>query len=142
MRFARADLPGIVLAGLAPVGMFLLFLDMFGLWEHRGTPLLSILALALAGSGGLLAAFTRFVHHWRVVGGLITLLVLDALAVLAVQRAGLDTTVLANVLKLAGGVLFLAANGAIVWEVVDFGLLPILDRRAARRAAALDDTVA
>lgn len=135
MRFKRADLPSIAIAALAPAVLFTLVVAALQLWRHEGTPLLSIIASTVAIGGGLLATLTQYVHHWRRVGIIAVLFVLDVAAVMVLQRTGNDWTLFALALKAGGAVLFLAAKGAIGWDVVDFGLLPILDRRAAARAA-------
>jgi hypothetical protein len=136
MRFRRADLPGILVAALAPAGLYVLVIAALGLWQHEGTPLLSVIATVVAVVLGVLATFTRFVRHWRVVVALFVATILDVALVIALQRTGHDWTAPALVLKLAGAALFLAANGAIAYEVVDWGVLPLLDRRARRSAHA------
>ena len=135
MWFKRADLPGIALAGFAPAALYLLVVAAFDLWHHEGTPLLSALAIVIAlGAGITLGALARFVRRWRIVGGLVAAISFDVAGVLVLQRTGQDGTVLATTLKLGGAGLFLAANAVIAYDVIDWGLLPIIDRRAARRA--------
>jgi len=135
MRFTRADLPGIALAGLAPAALYVLVVAAFDLWRHEGTPLLSALAIVVAFAAGIsLGALARFVRHWSVVGGLVAAMGLDVAGVIVLQRTGQDGTVLATALKLGGVGFSLAANAVIAYDVIDRGLLPILDRRAAHRA--------
>ena len=135
MRFQRADLPGMVIAALAPVALLALLLTAFGLWDHEGTPLLGNLAIGLGVGAGLAGACARFVRHRAIVLGLGVALALDVAAVIAVQRAGLDGTGVATALKLGGVALFLGVNAVAAYDLVDHGLLPMLDRRTARRAA-------
>ena len=135
MRFQRSDLPGILIAGLAPVGLMLLFLASFDTWHHHGTPLLGAMAANIAIGGGLLAAFTRFIRNWDVPLASIALMVISAAAVVALQQAGNDNTI-ANILKWLGVLGFLVFNVSVVLQILSYGLLPALDRRAARRAAA------
>ncbi|MSQ31426.1 MAG: hypothetical protein EXR64_05315 [Dehalococcoidia bacterium] len=136
MRFTRADLPGMLIAALAPAALLALLLNAFALWDHDGTPLIANLAVGLGAGAGLAGACARFVRHRAIVLGLGVALALDIAAVIAMQRAGLDGTTTATALKLGGVALFLCVNAVIAYDLVDHGLLPILDRRAARRAAS------
>jgi hypothetical protein len=138
MRFKRADLPGIVIATIGPVLLMWLFLNAFDVWHHHGTPLLGFMAGNFAIAGGILAAFSRFVRRWDVPVGTLVLLVLIAAAVVWAQRTGNDHTALATGLKLAGVADFVLFNVVVGLQVIEYGLIPILDRRDARRAAALE----
>ena len=133
MRFKRADLPGIAIAVIVPPLLTLLFLATYELWGHRGTPLIGFMATNIAVGVGLLAMFTRFVRSWVVPGALALLLASGVGAILVLQRTGQDGTPLATTLKLGSLLLFFVLNGAIAWQVLGNGLLPMLDRRAERR---------
>ncbi len=134
MRFVRGDLPGIVIAALAGPALMLLFLASFETWDHRGTPLLGAIAANLAIGAGLLAVFSRFVRNWDLPIALLGILIAIVIAVIWVQRSGHDGTALATGLKLAGVVDFLLLNLAVGGQVLWHGLIPVLDRRAARAA--------
>lgn len=138
MRFKRSDAPGILIAVIAPVLLFWLFLTAFDVWHHHGTPLLGFMAGNFAIGGGILAAFSRFVRRWDVPVGLLGLLVLIVLGVIWTQQSGNDGTAGATALKLAGVVDFLVLNLVIALQVIENGLIPVLDRRDARRRAALE----
>ncbi len=135
MRFKRADLPGLLIATLAPAGMTLLVVAGYGLWDHHGDPLLPTIAVHIAIGAGLMAALTRFIKHWGLFGTLIGLLAVVIAAVLILQRTDNDGTTLATSLKLAGVVLFLIINVVALREIVWNGLGPVLERRDDRRAA-------
>jgi hypothetical protein len=135
MRFTRADLPGIAIAVLAPPALLLLFLASFEVWGHRGTPLLSFMATNFAIAIGVAAVFSRFVRAWGVPVGLLVLLAATVAAVNWAQRIDNDGTALATGLKWAGVLAFLLLNLSIAYQVFVNGLLPVLDRRTARRAA-------
>ena len=134
MRFHRSDLPGILIAGLAPVGLTLLFLNSFDVWEHHGTPLLGAMAANIAIGGALLAAFTRFIRNWDVPFASILLMLVSAAAVVSLQKAGNDNTA-ADLLKWLGLLGFFVFNVSVVLQIIGNGLLPALDQRAARLAA-------
>jgi 4-amino-4-deoxy-L-arabinose transferase-like glycosyltransferase len=134
MRFRRSDLPGILIAGLAPVGLMLIFLASFETWHHEGTPLLGTMSANLAIGGGLLAALTRFIRNWNVPLASVLLMVTCAAAVVILQETGNDNTG-ANLLKWLGVLGFLVFNISVALQIVSYGLLPTLDRRAARLAA-------
>ena len=134
MRFHRSDLPGILIAGLAPVGLTLLFLNSFDVWGHHGTPLLGAMAANIAIGGALLAAFTRFIRNWDVPFASIVLMLVCAAAVVGLQKAGNDNTG-ANFLKWLGLVGFLVFNISVVLQILGNGLVPALNQRAARLAA-------
>lgn len=135
MRFTRGDLPGIAIAVLAPPALLLLFFASFEVWDHRGTPLLSFMATNFAIAIGVAAVFSRFVRAWDVPVGLLVLLAATVAAVNWAQRTGNDGTALATGLKWVGVLTFLLLNLSIAYQVFVNGLLPVLDRRAARRAA-------
>lgn len=134
MRFCRSDLPGILIAGLAPVGLMLIFLASFETWHHEGTPLLGIMSANLAIGGGLLAALTRFIRNWNVPLASVLLMVTCAAVVVILQETGNDNTG-AYLLKWLGVLGFLVFNISVALQIVSYGLLPTLDRRAARLAA-------
>ena len=134
MRFHRSDLPGILIATLAPVGLMLLFLASFETWHHEGTPLVGAMAGNIAVGGGLLAAFTRFIRNWDIPLASILLMLACAAAVVVLQQTGNDGTG-ANALKWLGLFGFLVFNISVVLQILGYGLLPALDQRAARLAA-------
>ena len=136
MRFQRGDLPGILIAALGPAAVMAIVAVGYDLGHHEGTPLLAVLATGIAVSGGLLAAFTRFIVHWRLPAALLALLLLDAAAVLVLQRTGDDGTPLATALKVLGVLLFLALNAVALFEIANEGLTPVIERREARIRAA------
>jgi hypothetical protein len=138
MRFTRQDLPGLVIATLGGPLLFLLFLASFELWGHRHTVLLAGMSQNLAIGGALIAVFSRFIRHWNAVLGLLAVIVLMVIAVNWLQRTGDGTTALAVLFKWVGVVSFLLLNVVIVWDTLSNALLPWLDRRAERNAAATE----
>lgn len=132
MRFQRSDLPGFAIAVGAPPLLMLLFLASYETWGHRGTPLLGFVATNIALAVGVMAVFTRFVHHWAVPVASLLVLAAAAGGVIWMQRTGHDGTALATALKWTGVFAFLAINTTIGLQVLVYGLLPVLDRRAAR----------
>ncbi len=134
MRFRRADLPGFVIAVAGPPLLMLLFLASFQTWDHRGTPLLGMVSTNIAVAIAVPAIFTRFVRNWDMPLVFLALLALATVGILQLQRTGADSTPVATALKWTGVVAFFALNAAIGLQVLVHGLLPILDRRAARRA--------
>lgn len=135
MRFHRSDLPGILIAGLAPVGLTLLFLASFDVWHHHGTPLLGAMAANIAVGGGLLAAFARFIRKWDVPLASILVILGSAVAVIALQQTDNDGTAGATLLKWLGVVGFLVFNVSVILQILNYGLIPALNQRAASRAA-------
>ena len=135
MRFKRSDLPGIVIAMVAPVLLTWLFLSAFGVWHHHGTPVLGFMAVNIAVGGGLIAAFTRFIRKWDAVLASIAVFVLVVLAVNWAQRTGNDHTMLATGLKWAGLIDFAVLNLLVIVQFLNNGLIPVLDRRDARLRA-------
>lgn len=135
MRFKRSDLPGLLIAAVAPPLLTLLFLASFDVWHHEGTPLIGFMAGNFAGAVGTMAIFSRFVRKWTVPLGLAGLLVVFVAGVIWAQEAGHDGTALATGLKWAALIDFAVLNMAIGLQVVQNMLLPVLDRRDARRAA-------
>lgn len=136
MRFTRGDFPGFLIAVLAGPAMMLLFLASFETWDHRGTPLLGAMGANLAIGAGLLAIFSRFIRNWNVPVALLGILIVIVIAVNVVQRTGHDGTALATGLKLFGVLDFMLLNLAVVGQMFWHGLIPVLDRRAARAADA------
>lgn len=139
MRFARTDLLGILIATLAPAGLMLLVVSGYDLWDHHGDPILPTVAMHLAIGAGLVAALSRFIRNWGLVGTLVGSLIAVIAAVIILQRTGNDGTTAATALKLAGAVLFLVINLVALREVAWHGLGPVLDRRDERRTAAVTD---
>lgn len=136
MRFTRGDLPGILIAALAPAAAMYLFFAAFETWQHHGTPLLGFMATNLAIGVALIAAFTRFVKNWDVVIGLVLLMAAAIAGVIWAQRTGNDGTAFVTLLKWVALLAFLLVNGAIVLQILVNGALPVLDRRSARQRAA------
>ncbi len=135
MRFHRSDLPGLLIAVGGPVGLMVLFLASFDVWDHHGTPLLGAMAGNLAVGGGLLAAFTRFIRNWDLIIGLLLALVISVGVVIGLQQAGEDGTALATGVKWVGVISFLGLNVLIPLQIINNGLIPMLNRNEARRAA-------
>ena len=135
MRFKRADLPGIAIAVLAPPALLLLLLASYEIWDHRGTPLLSFMATNFAIAVGVAAVFTRFIRNWSVPVALLVVMAAVVAAVNVAQRTGNDGAAWATALKWIGVGDFLLLNAVIGYQVMVNGLLPVLDRRAALRAA-------
>jgi hypothetical protein len=136
MRFKRSDLPGFIIAVGAPPLLFVLFLASFDVWRHQGTPLLGFMAVNIAGAIATLAIFSRFVRNWDLPFALLMVLAIAIIGVIWAQRSGNDGTALATLLKWTGLIDFLVLNVAIGLQVLNNGLIPVLNRRDARRAAA------
>lgn len=134
MRFKRSDLPGILIATLAPAALFSLIVVSFGLQHHHGTPLLGALSGNIAGGAGVLAVFSRFIRRWDRVIGALVLLIACVVGVILLQETGHDGGALATTLKLGGVVLFLVINLFVILDVLVHGLNPSLQRRDARLA--------
>lgn len=134
MRFKRSDLPGILIATVAPAGLFWLLVVSFGLEHHHGTPLLGALSGNIAGGAGVLAVLSRFVRRWDRVVGALALLIASVVGVIALQQTGNDGGAFATSLKLGGVLLFLLINLFVVLDVLVYGLNPSLQRRDARLA--------
>lgn len=135
MRFDRSDMPGLAIAVLAPVGVFILILNAYGLWDHHGDPLLPTISVHLAIGAGLIGAFARFIKAWNVLLTVIGALLAAIVGVIILQQTGNDGTAIATALKLSGVALFLLANLVILQQFIAHGIGPILDRRDARKAA-------
>lgn len=134
MRFKRSDLPGILIATVAPALLFWLLVRSFGLEEHHGTPLLGALSGNVAAGAGVLAVLSRFVRRWDRVMVALGLLAGCVAGVLVLQWTGNDGTPLATALKLGGVLLFGVVNLFVVMDVLVHGLNPSLQRRDARLA--------
>jgi hypothetical protein len=135
MRFARSDLPGLAIALLAGPALMVLHLAAFEIWDHHGTPLLGFLGANIGIAVGLAAVFSRFILKWDVplvaVGAIIAIVA----AVNWAQHTDNDGTRLATGLKWAGVVAFLVLNVSIIQQLLNNGLLPLLNRRDVRKAA-------
>ena len=81
------------------------------------------------------AVFARFVRRWELPLALLAVLVLVVVTVNVMQRTDNDGTALADTLKWVGLLDFLLLNAAIAYQVFTNGLLPVMDRRSALRAA-------
>lgn len=139
MRFKRSDLPGFIIAMVAPPLLFLLFLRSFEVWHHQGTPLLGFMATNIAGAIATLAIFSRFIRKWDVPLALLAVLAAAVAGVFWAQESGNDGTGFATTLKWIALVDFLVLNLVLGLQVLQNGLLPVLDRRDARRAAAAEN---
>ena len=135
MRFSRSDLPGLAVALLAGPALMVLYLASFEVWGHRGTPILGFIATNLGLAVGGAAIFARFILKWDVPLAALGALIAVVAAVNWAQHTDNDGTALATALKWAGAVAFLVLNVSIAWQVLRNGLLPLLDRHDARRAA-------
>ncbi|RLT36970.1 MAG: hypothetical protein DWI58_17760 [Chloroflexi bacterium] len=134
MRFKRSDVPGILIATVAPAALFSLLVLSFGLEHHHGTPLLGALAGNVAGGAATLAVLSRFVRRWDRVVITLALLIAAVLGVILLQRTGNDGGAFATSLKLAGVLLFGVINLFVILDVLVHGLNPSLQRRDARLA--------
>lgn len=134
MRFHRSDWPGILIAGLAPPALMLLFLASYDTWNHHGTPLLGTMSANLAVGGALIAAFTRFIKKWDIPLASLIVILASAASVLALQHYHHDNAV-ADLLKWFAVIGFLVFNVAAVLQMLNYGLIPALNQRAARKAA-------
>ena len=135
MRFTRADLPGIAIAALAPPALFILFLASFDVWDHHGTPLLGAMSANIAIGAGIAAAFSRYVRSWDLPLAFLGLLLASVAGVIWAQQSGNDGGALATTLKWTGVIAFLLLNLAVVWQILNNAVLPVLDRRDASRKA-------
>ena len=135
MRFQRSDLPGLAIAALAPPALFILFLASFDVWDHHGTPLLGAMSANIAIGAGIAAAFSRYIRSWDAPLALLGLLLASVAGVIWAQQSGNDGTALATMLKWVGVLAFLLLNVAVLWQILNNAILPMLDRRDARRKA-------
>lgn len=136
MRFQRSDLPGLIVAVVGPVLLFVLLLEAYQLWSHHGSPILGILSVHIAIGGGIVGAFWRFIRARDAVIGLTLGLVMVVVGVLALQASGNDGSLFSTLLKLVGVLLFGALNVVFVQQLLWNGLNPVLVRRDQARAAA------
>ena len=132
-------MPGLAIAVLGPVLLFLLLLEAYQLWDHHGSPILGMLSVNIAVGGGLIAGLWRFVKARDVVVGLALGMVLAVAAVFVLRETGSGDSAFANVLKLLAIVLFLALNAVVVQQLLWNGLNPILQRRDDAKAAAAEE---
>src|SRR5688572_15395141 len=102
MRFTRADLPGLAIAAIAPLALFILFLASFDVWHHHGTPLLGAMSGNFAIGAGIAAAFSRYIRSWDVPLALLGLLLAAVAGVIWAQQSGNDGGTLATMLKWTG----------------------------------------
>ena len=139
MRFKRADIPGLLIAVLGPVALFLLLLESYQLWHHHGSPILGILSANIAIGGGLVGGLWRFVKARDAVVGLALALALTIVGIFIMRGAGEGSSTLANVLKLVSIALFLGLNVVVIQQLLWNGLNPILQRRDDARAADVEE---
>ena len=135
MRFKRSDLPGFAIAILAGPALTVLFLASFDVWDHHGTPLVAFVGSNVGLMAGVAAVFSRFIRKWAVPVACIVVILVVVATVNWAQHTGNDGTALATGLKWLGVVAFLVLNASVLLQLATYGLLPILDRRDARRAA-------
>lgn len=135
MRFNRADIPGILIAGLGGPLMMILFFAAFETWHHQGTPLLGGVAQNVAMPAAIIGAFSRFIRKWDLIIVLVAIIFACVVGVNVAQRTGRDDELISTVMKLGGVLTFMLLQGAILVQMLQHGILPILDRRDARRAA-------
>ena len=135
MRFHVRDIPGLLIAAAAPAAMMVLVLAIYDIWDHHGTPLLGALAAHIAIGAGLLAAFSRFIRNWDLVVALFGAMALAIFLVILLQQIGHEELSLVTPLKWVAVIAFLLLNVVIPLEYINNGLIPVLNRRDARRAA-------
>lgn len=138
MRFTWSDLPGLLIATLVPVALTLLLFESYDLWDHEGTPLLSALASNVAIAVGVAAVFIRFVRNWDAVAVPAVVLTIAVVVVLVLQQTDNDNAG-ATAMKWVAIFSFLVLSLVIGYQVLVNGLIPVLNRRDARRAAAEAD---
>jgi len=139
MRFKPADMPGLAIAVLGPVGLFVLLLESYQLWDHHGSPILGILSVHIAIGGGLIAGLWRFVKARDAVVGLALALALAIAGVFILQLSGSDGSFFATALKLISVILFLVLNVVVIQQLLWNGLNPVLQRRDDAKAAAAEE---
>ena len=137
MRFARADLPGLAIATLAGPLLMVLFLASLDTWGHRGTPLLGFMGSNLGIAVGVAAVFARFIRRWEWPLAFVAVIAVSVGAVYWAQQSGNDGGALATLLKWLGVIGFAGLNVTVLWQLLRNGIVPILERRDARRAAEL-----
>ncbi|HRC63172.1 MAG TPA: hypothetical protein PLX85_08135, partial [Dehalococcoidia bacterium] len=115
-----------------------LFLRSFEVWHHQGTPLLGFMATNIAGAVATLAIFARFIRNWDIPLILLAVLAAAVAGVIWAQQSDNDGSGFATTLKWIALVDFLLLNLALGLQVLQNGLLPVLDRRDARKAAATE----
>ncbi len=135
MRFNRADLPGMAIAVLGGPALLILFLASFEAWHHQGTPLLGGMATNLAVPAAIIGAFSRFIRKWDIVIILLGVILVCVVGVNVAQRTGNDAALISTMMKLGGVLTFMILNLVIAVQLLQYAVLPILDRRDARRAA-------
>ena len=139
MRFKRADIPGLLIAVLGPVALFLLLLESYQLWHHHGSPILGILSANIAIGGGLVGGLWRFVKARDAVVGLALALALTIVGIFIMRGTGDDGSAFSTVLKLISVALFLGLNVVVIQQLLWNGLNPILQRRDDARAADVEE---
>ncbi len=137
MRFTRADWPGLAIAVLAGPLLMVLFLAAFEAWGHHGTPLLGFMGSNLGIAVGMAAVFARFVRNWEWPLVFVAVIAVSVGAVYWAQHSGNDGTAVATGLKWLGVAGFAGLNVAVLWQMLTNGIVPMLDRSEARRAAKL-----
>ena len=134
MRFSRSDLPGLAIAVLAGPALMLLFLAATETWGHRGTPLLGFMGTNLGIAVGVAAVFSRFILKWDTPLAAVAAIIAVVAAVKWLQVSGNDGTRLATGVKWVGVIAFVVLNLAVPWQLLQNGVLPLLDRFDAWRA--------
>lgn len=135
MRFTRADLPGILIAGLAGPLLMLLFLAAFETWGHHGTPLMGATGTHIGIAVGVAAVFSRFIRKWDWPLAFLGVVLISVGAVYWAQNSGNDGTRIATALKWLGVIGFVGLNIAVLWQILVNGIWPIVERFDARRAS-------
>ena len=135
MMFSRSDLPGLAIALLAGPALMVLYLASFEVWGHRGTPILGMMGTNIGLAVGVAAVFSRFILKWDVPLAAVATIIAVVAAVNWLQQSDNDGTAFATAVKWIGVVAFVVLNVSVLWQLVHNGLLPLLDRRDARRAA-------
>ena len=84
---------------------------------------------------GLAAVFARFIRNWDWPIAFLALLLAAVAGVNWAQHSDNDGTRIATGMKFVGVIAFLGLNVAVVLQILKNGVLPLLDRFDARRAA-------
>ena len=135
MRFKRSDWPGFIIAVGAPPLLFLVSWLRSRCGTTRARHCSASMAVNLAGAIATMAIFSRFVKSWDVPIGILLVLISpwpESLGATERERRnrGLPHDEVGRILA------FFLVNAAIGLQVLINGLLPVLDRRSARRRQA------